>query len=147
LMLGVHIERAQLIARLLAVCFSDHRRTAITSHLALMSLLRMACALEPYLRVYTAEIEPRLILEFLLFNEEFPRAIRFSTARIEDHLNRMSQTTTATSRPVRPSASWCCLGRGSTPGRWTCLLWGAWRTPCSRWTARARRRALTNRLR
>lgn len=99
LMLGVHIERAQLIARLLAVCFSDNRRTAITSHLALMSLLRMACALEPYLRVYTAEIEPRLILEFLLFNEEFPRAIRFSTARIEDHLNRMSQTTTATSRP------------------------------------------------
>ena len=38
----------------------------------------MACALEPYLRVYTADINPRFILEFLLFDEEFPRSIRFS---------------------------------------------------------------------
>ncbi len=84
LMLGTYLERAQLIARLLEVCFGDDAENI--DHIALMSLLRMACALEPYLRVYTAEIEPRFILEFLMFNEDFPRSIRFSTGRIESHL-------------------------------------------------------------
>jgi uncharacterized alpha-E superfamily protein len=92
LLLGVHIERAQLIARLLEVCFSDGgRQPAVTEPIALMSVLRMACALEPYLREYTADINPRFILEFLLFDEDFPRSIRFCTARIQDLLNNLAQ--------------------------------------------------------
>ena len=90
LMLGAYIERAQLIARLLEVCFGDAEAKKPTDHIALMSLLRMACALEPYLRVYTAEIEPKFILEFLLLNEDFPRSIRFSTGQMEEHLARIS---------------------------------------------------------
>ena len=90
LSLGIHLERAQLIARLLEVCFGNQRQEAITDHIALMGLLRMACALEPYLRVYTAEIEPRHILEFLLFDEDFPRSIRFSTGRMQDNLKVLS---------------------------------------------------------
>jgi uncharacterized alpha-E superfamily protein len=86
LLVGIHLERAQLIARLAEVCFGDDRRRPVSDHFALTSVLRMACALEPYLRVYTAEIEPRHILEFLLFDDEFPRSLRFSTARIEEHL-------------------------------------------------------------
>ena len=58
----------------------------------------MACALEPYLRAYTADIQPRFLLEFLLFNEEFPRSIRFTTARIEEHLTRLSRHSEATGR-------------------------------------------------
>ncbi len=91
LQLGVHLERAQLIARLLEVCYSDGKTPAVTEPIALMSLLRMACALEPYLRVYTADINPRFILEFLLFDEDFPRSIRFCTARIEDLLTQLSR--------------------------------------------------------
>jgi uncharacterized alpha-E superfamily protein len=79
--------------RLLEVCFGEGRRRRITDHIALMSSLRMACALEPYLRTYTAEIEPKYILEFLLFDEEFPRSIRFATARIEEHLGQMTRYT------------------------------------------------------
>ena len=89
LMIGAYIERAQLIARLLEVCFGDGKDNRPTDHIALMSLLRMACALEPYLRVYTAEIEERFILEFLMLNEDFPRSIRFATARIEEHLSHL----------------------------------------------------------
>jgi uncharacterized alpha-E superfamily protein len=89
LMLGAYLERAQLIAHLLEVCFGDGAGKKPTDHIALMSLLRMACALEPYLRVYTAEIEPRHILEFLLLNEDFPRSIRFSTMQIDSHLGRV----------------------------------------------------------
>ena len=91
LMLGAHLERAQLIARLLEVCFGDRRSARVTDRLALMNLLRMGCALEPYLRRYTAEIEPRHILEFLVFDEEFPRSIRFATTRIEEHLVGVSR--------------------------------------------------------
>jgi len=89
LLLGVHIERAQLIARLLEVCFSDGSTPAVTEPIALMSVLRMACALEPYLRVYTADINSRFILEFLLFDEDFPRSVRFCTARIQELLNHL----------------------------------------------------------
>ena len=86
LLLGIYLERAQLIGRLLEVCFADKQKRAITDHFALTSLLRMSCALEPYLRRYTADIQPRLILEFLMFDEDFPRSMRFTTARIEEHL-------------------------------------------------------------
>ena len=91
LLLGVYLERAQLIARLLEVCFSDGETPAVTEPIALMSVLRMACALEPYLRVYTADLNARFILEFLLFDEEFPRSIRFCTARIQDLLTHLSR--------------------------------------------------------
>jgi uncharacterized alpha-E superfamily protein len=86
LLLGVYLERAQLIGALLEVCFGDRRLRAITDHSALTGLLRMSCALEPYLRVYTADMQPRLILEFLLLDEDFPRSVRFCTKRIEEHL-------------------------------------------------------------
>ncbi len=88
---GIYIERAQLMARLLEVCFGSGSKPVSGDHIALMSLLRMACALEPYLRVYTADINPRFILEFLLFDEDFPRSIRFSTERIEEHLAHLSR--------------------------------------------------------
>ena len=90
LSLGIYLERAQLIARLLDVCFGGAPGKQITDHIALMGLLRMACALEPYLRVYTAEIEPRQMLEFLLFDDEVPRSIRFCTARIKEHLSELT---------------------------------------------------------
>ena len=91
LLLGVHIERAQLIARLLEVCFSAGEAAAVSEPIALMSVLRMACALEPYLRVYTADINPRYILQFLLFDEDFPRSIRFCTARLQDLLSQLAR--------------------------------------------------------
>ena len=96
LLLGVYLERAQLIGSLLEVCFGEKRRRALTDHAALTSLLRMGCALEPYLRVYTADIQPRYILEFLLLDEDFPRSMRFCTARIEEHLTSISRHAEAT---------------------------------------------------
>jgi len=86
LLLGVYLERAQLIGSLLEVCFGEERRRPITDHFALTSVLRMGCALEPYLRVYTAEMLPRHILEFLMLDEAFPRSLRFCTIQIETHL-------------------------------------------------------------
>ncbi len=92
LLIGGHLERAQLIARLLDVCFGDHAGNApLEDHLTQMAVLRIACALEPYLRVYTAEFLPRHLLELLLFDEEFPRSIRFATLRLEEHLTSLAR--------------------------------------------------------
>jgi len=91
MMAGVHIERAQLMARLLKVCFQEGPGPNRDDHMALVSLLRMACALEPYLRTYTADLNAHNILAFLLFDEDFPRSIRFSTARLEEHFSHLSR--------------------------------------------------------
>ena len=99
MMLGIYMERAQLVSRLLEVCFAEsppHGR--VDDHVALVSVLRMACALEPYLRVYTAEIEPRHILEFLVFDADFPRSIRFATAQIEQHLSTLARSVASSER-------------------------------------------------
>ena len=77
----------------------------------MMSVLRMACALEPYLRVYTADINPRFILEFLLFDEDFPRSIRFCTARIQELLTAAGRRRWAPRAPTR-----CAWPAGSTRG-------------------------------
>ena len=104
LLTGVHLERAQLIARLLDVCFGDAAGGyLLNDHFAQLSVLRMACALEPYLRVYTAELQPRLLMQFLLFDEEFPRSIRFCAARVQEHLTRASR--------------YAEVGEGATPER------------------------------
>ena len=99
MMLGIYMERAHLVSRLLEVCFAESPvHGQIDDHVALVSVLRMACALEPYLRVYTAEIEPRHILEFLVFDEDFPRSIRFATAQIEQHLSALARSVAASDR-------------------------------------------------
>jgi uncharacterized alpha-E superfamily protein len=61
----------------------------------------MACALEPYLRVYTAEIEPKHILEFLVFDEDFPRSIRFATSQIEANLSALARRNEERGGPER----------------------------------------------
>ncbi|KQW71863.1 hypothetical protein ASE17_02975 [Phenylobacterium sp. Root77] len=95
LLLGVHLERAQLIGRLLEACFGVRR--APDDHMALMSVLRMSCALEPYLRRFTSDVQGRKVLEFLLLDEEFPRSMRFCTARIEEYLGSAARPAEASS--------------------------------------------------
>lgn len=89
LLLGVYLERAQLIGALLEVCFGGPK--PISDHFALTNVLRMGCALEPYLRTYTADMQPSYILQFLLLDAEFPRSIRFCTDRIDEHLAALSR--------------------------------------------------------
>ena len=43
-----------------------------------MGLLRSATAFEAYCKVYTADLTPEWILEFLLLDAQFPHSLRFS---------------------------------------------------------------------
>jgi uncharacterized alpha-E superfamily protein len=51
-----------------------------------MGLLRSATAFEAYCKVYTADLSPEKILEFLLLDEEFPHSLRFSIDSLQHAL-------------------------------------------------------------
>ncbi|HYZ85956.1 MAG TPA: alpha-E domain-containing protein [Bryobacteraceae bacterium] len=95
--LGRYIERACATATLLDVHFTDFTRspdwdTPQGEHLEWVGLLRSCTAFEAYCKVYTAELRPSRIAEFLLLNEEFPHSVRFSVENIQRALNAISST-------------------------------------------------------
>ena len=73
---GGSLERASATAMLLEAYHDDlwTERTVHESneYLEWMSLLRSATGFEAYCKVYTADLTPERILEFLLLDPEFP---------------------------------------------------------------------------
>jgi uncharacterized alpha-E superfamily protein len=88
--LGRHIERAQLVCRLLDLHFGDARCAlpAEPKYLDWLVLLKFCSAFEPYCKAYTAAIRPEKIAEFLLFDPEFPHSVRFSIDCVGHALTR-----------------------------------------------------------
>jgi uncharacterized alpha-E superfamily protein len=80
---GRYIERAAATALLLEAYHQDLWRHSDripegNEYLEWMGLLRSATAFEAYCKVYTADVTPDRILEFLLLDQEFPHSVRFS---------------------------------------------------------------------
>ncbi len=89
--LGRHIERAQLISRLLDLHFgampADVPGTLRTPQYAdWITLLKQCTAFEAYCKVYTADVDPKKIAEFLIFDPGFPHSVRFAVDRIQQEL-------------------------------------------------------------
>ncbi len=57
-----------------------------------MGLLRCCTAFEGYCQVYTADILPDRILEFLLLNRDFPHAIRYCVESIRTSIDSIQRT-------------------------------------------------------
>lgn len=88
---GRYIERASATALLLEAYQGDlwshsDRIPEGNEYLEWMGLLRSATAFEAYCKVYTADVTPDRILEFLLLNEEFPHSVRFSIDTLQNAL-------------------------------------------------------------
>ncbi len=80
---GRYIERASATAKLLEAYHEDlwklpEHLPGGNEYLDWMGLLRSATAFEAYCKVYTADLSPEKILEFLLLDEEFPHSLRFA---------------------------------------------------------------------
>jgi uncharacterized alpha-E superfamily protein len=80
--LGRYLERAYSTATLLEVyqpeLFLSHEREHTGyQYLELVGLLRCCTAFEAYCQVYTADVTPDRILEFLLLNRDFPHALSY----------------------------------------------------------------------
>ena len=57
-----------------------------------MGLLRCCTAFEAYCQVYTADLSPDRILEFLLLNRDFPHAIRYCVDSIRTAIESIQRT-------------------------------------------------------
>jgi uncharacterized alpha-E superfamily protein len=95
-LIDTHFRSESIIAGLSGVTGTGSGRSRLQVELA--GLLRSCSALEAYCRVYTADLRPDRIAEFLLLNPEFPHSVRFSAASIESSLRGVAQ------HSARPSA-------------------------------------------
>lgn len=92
---GRYIERAGATATLLdtyAAESLDPRAPAAGpgSYLDWVGLLKACTAFEAYCKVYTADLRPERIAEFLLLNAESPRSVRFAADRIQSAFQAIS---------------------------------------------------------
>ncbi|HEX8143084.1 MAG TPA: alpha-E domain-containing protein [Pyrinomonadaceae bacterium] len=95
---GRFIERASATASLLDVYFKDFfdaesRHAGPGSYLDWVGLLKSCTAFEAYCKVYTAELRPERIAEFLLLNAECPRSVRFSAEMIQNGFQAIAEAT------------------------------------------------------
>ncbi len=85
---GRFLERASATATLLEAYHEDlwsepELVPENNQFLAWMGLLRSCTAFEAYCKVYTADLSPERIIEFLLLDPEFPHSLRFSIESVE----------------------------------------------------------------
>ena len=95
--LGRYLERAYAIATLLQVyqpLLSNPREREHSGYqyLEQVGLLRCCTAFEAYCQVYTADLTPDRILEFLLLNRDFPHAIRYSVDGVRQAVQSIQHT-------------------------------------------------------
>jgi uncharacterized alpha-E superfamily protein len=86
---GRFMERAGAVTSLLDVHFND---SDALDYLSWVGLLRSCTAFEAYCRVYTADIQPRCVAEFLLLNPYFPHSVRFSVNMLQVELQNIAQS-------------------------------------------------------
>jgi uncharacterized alpha-E superfamily protein len=93
---GRFLERAAETTLLLEAyhedLWADPDRTAEgNEYLEWMGLLRSATAFEAYCKVYTADLTPERILEFLLLDAEFPHSLRFAIDSMQEALQSIQR--------------------------------------------------------
>lgn len=89
--MGRYVERACATVKLLEVYHREFWNQPESPTLAnpwveWIGLLRSCTAFEAYCKVYTADISPGRILEFLLLNPDFPHSVRYCVDRLQRSL-------------------------------------------------------------
>lgn len=97
---GRSIERATSVAALLNAHYRD---PDALDYLGWVGLLRSCTAFEAYCRVYTADVKPQYVAEFLLLNGEFPHSVSFAVNTLQQQLQAIARTSgaRAVGRPER----------------------------------------------
>jgi uncharacterized alpha-E superfamily protein len=98
--LGKYMERSCALAILLDAYFLAPGEA---DDLDWVGLLASCAAFESYCKVYTADLKPESMAEFLLLNPEFPYSVRYAVERMSAAIAAISETsfTEATSRIER----------------------------------------------
>ncbi len=95
---GRFMERVQATTRLVDLHFAEFFRESTgtvhaADHLEWIGLLRSCTAFEAYCKVYTADLRPERVAEFLLMNSEFPHSVRFAVDYLRRSLEAVHATT------------------------------------------------------
>jgi uncharacterized alpha-E superfamily protein len=106
---GRFMERVQATARLIDLHFAEFSGDSLgavnaSTHLEWIGLLRSCTAFEAYCKVYTAELRPERVAEFLLMNSEFPHSVRFAVDHLRRSLDAVHATTARKSDRLRKLA-------------------------------------------
>ncbi|HEX4170537.1 MAG TPA: alpha-E domain-containing protein [Bryobacteraceae bacterium] len=87
--LGRYLERAGALPSLLDAVFCA---SSGADDLDWVGLLSSCSAFEAYCKVYTADLKPERVAEFLLLNPEFPYTVRFSTEEMQMALEAIARS-------------------------------------------------------
>lgn len=95
---GRYLERAGVTASLLDVYAVEFigpggQTTRTSNYLNWVGLLKACTAFEAYCKVYTADLRPERIVEFLLLNAECPRSVRFAADALQAAFQALTETT------------------------------------------------------
>ncbi|QPC84141.1 alpha-E domain-containing protein [Phototrophicus methaneseepsis] len=96
--IGRYLERALNLLNLLYVHFQDETwlergDVGTQRYFELVAILKSVTAFEAYCKVYNPNLQSRWIAEFLLFNEAFPRSLRFCVDTIQASLLTLADAT------------------------------------------------------
>ena len=109
--LGLYFERAEKTARILDgkyLYLNQLPEGSTETSLQLIALLRSCSAFEPYRRASSGQINVVNVMEYLLLNREFPRAVLFCLNSCQQTLDRIGEEVTTLARPNSPRRA---LGR------------------------------------
>jgi uncharacterized alpha-E superfamily protein len=93
---GKYIERADKTSRILDLRYATlpakglPQTVSETDALDWSAILRSCSAWDAYKSIHGAEVSPRLVAEFLLLSEEFPRSVRFCVDELNHALRKIS---------------------------------------------------------
>ena len=93
---GKFIERVDKTSRILDLRYQTLPEKGVpatiseTDALEWSAILRSCSAWDAYKSIHGAEVSPRLVAEFLLLNEDFPRAVRFCAGELNQALRKIS---------------------------------------------------------
>lgn len=90
--LGKYMERALALPALLDAVYATSEGA---DDLDWVGLLSSCSAFEAYCKVYTADLKPAFIAEFLLLNPEFPYTVRYSAEKMTEALEAISKVSHA----------------------------------------------------
>jgi uncharacterized alpha-E superfamily protein len=96
--MGRFMERVRATARLIDLHFAEFFRPEneamnAAEHMEWIGLLRSCTAFEAYCKVYTAELRPERVAEFLLLNSDFPHSVRFAVEQLRKSLGAVHEAT------------------------------------------------------
>lgn len=93
---GKHLERADKTSRILDLRYATlppkglPQTVSETDALEWSAILRSCSAWDAYKSIHGAEVSPRLVGEFLLLCEDFPRSVRFCVDELNHALRKIS---------------------------------------------------------